>query len=306
MLHLTEQRQVVQEKALEVDEIEKTMKQYKVIALASLHKVRAPQLQELRKKLRPNAYLKVVKNTIFKRVISKSEDKQNLDKLEDHVTGSTIYLFTNLNPFRLVLLLERSKVRTTAKAGDVAAVDVIVPAGNTGQPPGPIISQLSTVGLKTRIESGSVWINKDTLVAKKGETISDRLAPILSKLGLKPVEAGLVLKTVYDDGEIINEDQLKLDIKSIKKTFEDAHKNAFYLSINTDYTTSENINFLLQKAHQDAYRLSVNEDIPTKETIIDILRKAHIKTVSLKTWLDTIESKSSKKIEKEANKKEVE
>jgi large subunit ribosomal protein L10 len=291
---LTEQRQILQEKALEVDEIEKTIQQYKVIALASLHKVRAPQLQELRKKLHPNAHLKVIKNTIFKRVISRSKDKKNLDKLEDHVIGSTIYLFTNLNPYKLVLLLEKSKVRTTAKAGDVAAVDVIVPAGNTGQPPGPIISQLGAVGLKTRIESGSVWINKDTLVAKKGEIISARLAPILSKLGLKPVEAGLVLKTVYDDGDIIIEDQLKLDIEDTKRTIEDAYRYAFYLSINIAYTNSETISFLLQKAHHDAFRLSVNGEIPTKETIVDILRKAHMETVSLKTRLDTIKSNPQK------------
>lgn len=289
---MTEQRQVLQEKAKEIEEIRKIMEQHKVIALASLQKVRAAQLQELRKKLQRDAYLRVIKNTLIKRAISKSKDKPNLDKLEEHLAGSTIFLFTNLNPFRLVLLLEKGKVRTTAKAGDVAAFDVVVPAGNTGQPPGPIISQLSAVGLKTRIESGSVWINKDTLVAKEGEAISEQLAVVLSKLGIKPVEAGLVLKAAYDDGVIINEKQLLLDIDDARKTVEDAYRHAFYLSVNSAYTMSENVAFLLQKAHQSAYLLSVNGAILTKETVEDVLRKAHMQMQGLKAKLGVAKEKA--------------
>lgn len=291
---MTEQRQILQEKAKEIEEIGNIMQQYKVIALASLQKVRAAQLQELRKKLQNDAYLRVVKNTLMKRIIAQSKDKPNLDKLEEHLTGSIIYLFTNLNPFKLVLLLEKSKVITTAKAGDIAAFDVVAPAGNTGQPPGPIISQLGAVGLKTRIESGSVWINKDTLVAKTGETITQRLAAVLSKLGIKPVEVGLVLKAVYDDGSIVTEEQLRLDIDEFRETVEEAYRYAFYLSVNSVYITLENVEFLLQKGYQDAYRLSVNEDIPTKETVADILRKARMQMLSLKTRLDRVKETAQK------------
>jgi len=291
---MTAQRQVLQEKAEKVEEITEVMQQYKVIALADLQKVRAAQLQELRKKLQSDAYLRVIKNTLIKRAITQTKDKANLDKLDEHLAGSKIFLFTNLNPFKLVLLLERSKVQTTAKTGDIAAFDVVVPAGNTGQPPGPIISQLGAVGLKTRIESGSVWINKDTLVVKKGEAISERLAAVLSKLGIKPVEAGLVLKAVYDDGLMIVEDQLRLDLEKTRREVEEAYRYAFSLSINSAYITPQNSVFLLQKAHQDAYRLSINEDILTKETACDILRKAYMQMLSLKAQLDTVKEKSQK------------
>ncbi len=288
------QRQVLQEKAEEVEEIKNTIQKFKIIALADLQKVRAAQLQELRKKLQSDAYLRVIKNTLMKRAVSQARNKPNLRELENHLAGSTIYLFTDLNPFKLVLLLEKSKVKTTAKTGDIAAFDVVVPAGNTGQPPGPIISQLSAVGLKTRIESGSVWINKDTLVVKEGEAISERLAAVLSKLGIKPVEAGLVLKTVYDDGLIITENQLRLDIDTTRRNVEEAFKSALYLSINSAYTIPENIEMLLQEAHQDAYRLSVNEDIPTKKTIVDILQKAYMQMSSLKTILDMVKETGQK------------
>lgn len=291
---MTEQRQILQQKTRDIEEIGQIMQQYKVIALAGLTKVRAAQLQQLRKKLQGNAYLRVIKNTLIKRAIAQAKEKPGLDKLEDHLAGSMILLFTNLNPFKLVTLLEKSKVTVTAKAGDVAAFDVVVPAGSTGQAPGPIISQLSAVGLKTRIESGSVWISKETLVVKEGEAISDRLAAVLSKLGIKPVEAGLVLKAVYDEGTIIAEEDLRVDINATRKIVEEAHRAAFYLSINTAYTMPENINHLLRKAYQDAYTLCMSENIPTKEAIADILKKAYMQALSLKTQLEMVKQTAQK------------
>lgn len=291
---MPEQRQALQEKAKKVDEIENLILQYKVIALANLQKVRAAQLQELRKKLKSDAYIRVIKNTLIKRAVTQAKDKPNLERLQELLSGSTIFLFTDLNPFKLVLLLEKSKVTTTAKAGDVAAFDVIVPAGNTGQPPGPIISQLGAVGLKTRIESGSVWINKDTLVTEKGGVIDERLAAVLSKLGIKAVEAGLALKAVYDDGEILTEDMLHVDLEETKNDVEEAFRSALYLSINSAYPTPESITLLLQKAHQEAFSMSVNEGIFTKETIGDILRKAHMHMLGLKGRLEEIEAKAQK------------
>jgi len=204
-----------------------------------------------------------------------------LKKLVEYLTGANVFLFADLNPFKLALLLEKGKVRVTAKAGDIAAVDVIVSAGNTGQPPGPIISHLNAVGLPTRIESGSVWITKNTLVARKGEVISVRLASVLSKLGMKPVEAGLLMKVAYDDGLVITEEQLRIDINETRQSIEDAHVDAFALSLSITYPTSQNIQMLVQVAHKEAYALAINATVPTKETITDLIRKAHVEMLSL-------------------------
>lgn len=285
-------QQVLQEKISEVEEITQLIKQYKVIGIASLQKVRAAQLQEFKKNLADKVYMRVIKNTLMKRAVENCKEKPGLKKLMEYLTGSNVYLFTNLNPFKLALLLERGKVRVTAKAGDIAAIDVIVPAGNTGQPPGPIISQLNAVGLPTRIESGSVWINKDTLVARKGEVISERLASVLSKLGIKPVEAGLIMKVAYDDDLIITEEQLRVDVDKTKQSIENAHANAFALSLSIAYPTLENIEMLVQVAHQEAYALAINAAVPTKETITDLIRKAHFEMLSLSSRLPTLEEKA--------------
>lgn len=268
------------------------MKQHKMIGIANLKKVRAPQLQEFKKNLAGKVQMRVIKNTLMKRAIEKCIEKPELRKLAEHLTSSNLYLFTDLNPFRLVLLLEKGKVRVTAKAGDVAALDVIVPAGNTGQPPGPIISQLNAVGLPTRIEAGSVWITKDTLVTRKDETISQRLASALSKLGIKPVEAGLVMKVAYDDGLIVTQEQLRMNLKQTTENVREAHMSAFALSINIAYPTMNNITLLMQTAHHEAYALSMNAALPTKETIPELIKKAHVEMLNLSSKLQASKKKT--------------
>jgi large subunit ribosomal protein L10 len=280
-------------KADEVKELTSFLSQYNALGIASLQKVRAAQLQKLKKKLEKSAYLRVVKNSLIKRAVSEAKDKAGIENLEEYLTGPNLFLFTNLNPFKLVILLEKSRVNAAARAGDVAAFDVIVPAGNTGLPPGPIISQFTAVGLRTRIEAGSVWVSKDTLVVKKGEAISTQLASLLSKLGIKPVEVGLSLKVVYDDGVILTEEDLKVDVDEVRRSVEEAHQFAFNLSLEAAYPLPENISFLLRWGHQEAYSLALNAGIPTKDTIADLIRKANMEMLSLSEKLDEVEKKGA-------------
>ena len=284
-------QQVLEEKIGEVEEIKELLKEYKSIGIASLQKVRAAQLQELKKSLAGKVYMRVLKNTLTKLAIEKMETDE-LKKLEDHLEGSNLFLFTDLNPFKLALLLERGKVKTVAKSGDIAAMDVVIPAGSTGQPPGPIISQLNAVGLPTRIESGSVWVSKDTLVVRKGEPISERLAALLSKLGIKAVEAGLSMKAVLDEGLIIRGNMLKIDVEATRKSLEQSNSEAFALSLSIVYPTSENMTMLLQIAQKEAFTLSLNAAVPTKETIADLVRKAHTEMLSLNSVVENAKPKA--------------
>jgi large subunit ribosomal protein L10 len=273
-------QEVLEEKAGEVEEIKKLLQGYKSIGVASLQKVRASQLQEFKKNLGEKVYMRVLKNTLIKLAIE-GIAKEELKKLEAYLEGSNVYLFTDLNPFKLALMLERGKVKTTAKSGDIAAMDVVIPAGNTGQPPGPIISQFNVAGLPTRIESGSVWVSKDTLVVRKGEEINERLAAVLSKLGVKAVEAGLSMKAVFDEGLMITGDQLKLDVEGTKSSFGQGFGEAFALSLSVAFPTPETMIALLQVAHRRAFALSLNAAVPTKETVGDLIRKANAEMTSL-------------------------
>src|SRR4030067_2086631 len=160
---------VLEEKSGEVEEIKELLQGYKSIGIASLKKVRASQLQAMKKNFAGKVYMRVLKNTLMKLALE-SVGSEDLKKLETYLDGSNVYLFTDENPFKLALMLERGKVKTTAKSGDIAAMDVVIPASNTGQPPDPVSRQLNAVGLPTRIESGSVWVSKDTPGVREGAT----------------------------------------------------------------------------------------------------------------------------------------
>ncbi len=285
-------QQVLEEKSNEVEAIKDILKEYKSIGIASLKKVRASQLQELKKSMAGKVRLRVLKNTLMKLAIEEM-DQAELKKLEEYLDGSNVYLFTDLNPFKLALLLEHGKVKTTAKSGDVAAMDVVIPSGNTGQPPGPVISQLNAVGLPTRIESGSVWVSKDTLVVRKGEVINERLAGVLSKLGIKAVELGLSMRAVLDNGLMIVGDQLKVDVEGTRKSIEASNAAAFALALSIAYPTKDTIAPLLQVAHQKAVALSVGAAIPTKDTIADIIRKANAEMTSLSGAVEKVKPKAA-------------
>src|SRR5512133_3230189 len=273
-------QQVLEEKSTEVEAIKDIFKEYKSVGIASLKKVRASQLQELKKSMKGQVYLRVLKNTLIK-IALEEMNQAELKKLEEYLEGSNVFLFTDLNPFKLALMLEKGKVKTFAKANDVAAEDIVVPSSNTGQPPGPVISQLNAVGLPTRIENGSVWVSKDTLVVRRGEVINDRLAGVLSKLGIKSVELGISMRAVYDNGMMIKGDQLKVDVAAAKRSVEVSNQEAFALALEIGYASRDTIKPLLQRAHQKAIALSVGAAFPTKETIGDLIRKANAEATSL-------------------------
>jgi large subunit ribosomal protein L10 len=282
---------VLEEKSGEVEQIKKVLVEYKSIGVASLKKVRAPQLQELKKSLQGQVYMRVMKNTLT-RIAIENLNNENLKKLEPYLEGSNVLLFTNLNPFKLAMLLEKGKVKTTAKSGDIAAMDVIVPQGNTAQPPGPIISQLNSVGLPTRIESGSVWVAKDTLVVRRGEAINERLAGVLSKLGIKAVESGLSMRAVYDEGLLVMENQLHIDVEGTFKRLQQNHAEAFALAMEIAYPSVDTIKALLQSAHQKATALSVAAGIVTKDTVADFIRKANAEMESINKAVEKAKPKA--------------
>ena len=181
----------------------------------------------------------------------------------------------------MALALERFKVKVVPGPGDVATNDIVVPAGNTGLPPGPIISMLNAVGIPTRIESGSVWVARDTLVARKGDVISPELAYVLSRLELKVLELGITLKAAYMDGTVVPGEELKLDVEGIREAISEAYQAAFNLSLNASYPTRENIGLLVQIAHMRALSLALEAGVPSKDTIGLLLAKAEAQAAAL-------------------------
>ncbi|MEM2113512.1 MAG: 50S ribosomal protein L10 [Candidatus Nitrosocaldus sp.] len=254
---------------------------YRVIALVKMEKVRSTQLMPLRKILADEARIMMVKNRLAAKALSDSGVK-GIEKILKELEGQNLLIFTNMNPFKLQMLLEKNKVYLPAKGGDVATEDIVVPAGNTGLAPGPILSEFREAKIQTKIEEGTVWIAKDTVVAKTGETISMKLASLLSKLGIKPIKAGVSLHLVLEDGLVYKSDDLKIDVDVYRKSIEEAYSSALALAVNASYPTKESIAMIVSKAYSNALALALNSAYPAREVISELLMlaEAHAQAIA--------------------------
>ncbi len=208
-------RKVAAWKKEAIGQLQVLLEKHPVIAAADLTKVRSSQIHELRKRLRDRVAMVVTKNNLLRKSVELSESSHGrVGEFVKDLQGSNILLFTDVNPYSLIILLEKSKVRVPAKAGDIATGEIMVPAGNTGLPPGPVISEFGEIKVQTRIEGGSIWVARDSVVARRGDLITPKMASVLSKLGLKPMEAGLTLSMAYDNGTILQSEDLVLDISA--------------------------------------------------------------------------------------------
>jgi len=265
-------------------------KKYNIIAVADLEKVRSFQIQEIRKKLRGRAEILVAKNTLVKKAAELLEkERTNLTKFSEALTGSRVLLFTNMNPYELIILLNKNKVRLPAKAGDIASGEIVVPAGNTGLAPGPVISEFGEAKVPTKIESGSIWVVRDTVVARKGDTISPKLVAVLSKLGIKPMEAGLSLVQAYDAGLVLTSEDLAFDLEEFRKNIQQAAQEARGVAVEAGIVLPETAPLIIGRAHRQALALSIQADYPTRETIIDIVKNAYAEMAALSKKIETLD-----------------
>jgi len=277
--------QVSEQKAAVVEKTVDLLKKYDVIAAAELFKVQSGMLMDLRKSLRGQLEVKTVKNTLMRISMEKAEKPATKEFIKA-VEGQNVFLFTNGNPFKLAMNLEKSKVESFAKAGDKALKQLTVSAGNTGISPGPMISKFGGLGIKTRIEAGNIWVIADTVVADKGDEITADMAELLQRLGIKAAQSGLTLKAVYERGTIILGDALVLDVPSYRRQLMEAAGGAFQVALKGGYVTSATMSTLITMALQNARRVAVEAGYVTPETAAEIIAKANAQAKSLLEKVD--------------------
>ena len=268
------------EKYETVQETVELISQYEIIAAADLNKVSSAMLQDMRKQLRGRHQFKVVKNTLM-RISMEQAGKEGTHEFIDTVSGPNVFLFTNGNPFKVAMELNANKVKVFAKAGDIAMHDIVLSAGNTGLSPGPLIGKFGVLGVRTRIEAGNIWVAQDSTVCKKGEAISEDLADLLQRMGVRASEMGLSIKAVYEKGEVILGDDLILDVDAYKSQLEQAVAGAFKVAVEAAYVTPETLPLIIAKAVQQARAVAVEAEWPTPDTIELLIAKANAEARSL-------------------------
>ena len=269
-----------QKKAQMYQLMQELPKKYSVMALVRMEKVRASQLLPLRKKLQGEVEIVSIKDKIAKKAFEKL-DVPGAEKMKEMLTGQCVFMFTNMSPFKLNVLLGKNKVLLAARGGNIASIDVVVPPKNTGIAPGPMLTEFKDNKIPTKIDQGTIWILKETTPVKKGEVISTKLAALLGKLDIKPIEARIVLNSALSESILFTEEELVVDVDAFRDKIAQANQNALALSTEIAYVTEDNIAQILAKASQAGISLSVEAAYVTDETKEQILQKAHSQAKSV-------------------------
>ena len=257
----------------EVADIKKNAKQFSLIGLVDMYGIPAQQVQQIRRNLRGKAVIKVTRNTLIRHAFE--DIGGDVKNLSQYISGHSAIIFTNDNPFKLFKQLEKTKTRMAAKAGDKAPEDIIIEKGPTSFKPGPIVGELQQAGIPAAIEGGKVKIRETKTVVKKGAVISAKLAAILVKLDIKPMDVGLALQVAYHEGGIFEPSVLAVDETVILGQIQLAGLQAFNLSVNAAIPTKDTIEAILTKAVREARGLAVEAAIYEKDVIDAIIGKAY-------------------------------
>ncbi len=261
-------------------QLQELPKKYEVLAIVRMEKVRSSQILPLRKKLKNDVEFVSIKDKVAKKALEKL-DVPGIKDIAAKLKGQCLFMFTNMSPFKLNLLLAKNKVMMAARGGDIASIDILIQAKNTGIAPGPMLTDFKEAGVPTKIDQGTIWIAKDTTPVKKGGVISEKLATLLGKLDIKPIEAGIALESALEKGIHYKTEDLTIDVDAFRNELAQAHQEALSLSIEAVYVVPENVKQILAKAAQSARSVSIESGFMTDETKEQILQRGHAQAQSL-------------------------
>jgi len=270
-------------KEQEVQEIIDLSKKYPVVAVANLSLFPADLFSRIRKKLHGKAVVKVSKTRVIRKAFEGTALKDS--DLLNHIKGMCGIVFTEMNPFELASFLRKNKGSAYAKEGSIAPNDILIPAGDTGIPPGPALSELKNAGLKVKVQGPTIQITEDKVVAKKGDSISLAVANTLAKLDIKPIKIGLNLEAVLENGAIFLPEVLDIDSEKMQGQFESAVLNSLKLAVEVSYFSKQSMPLILRKAVMNSKALALEANILTKQTSGMILAKANAQANALKSLI---------------------
>jgi large subunit ribosomal protein L10 len=293
----------------EVKNLKNLIESYPVVGMANLSDIPAPQLQKMRQSLRGNAQVKMSRKTLMDLALNKSK-KTKVKILVKHMEGQPALIFTDMNPFKLYKILERSKTPAPARAGSIATSNIEVPKGDTGFMPGPILGELQKIGIPAKIDKGKIVITEDKTIVAEGEEISKDVASMLTRLEIYPLEVGIDLRAAYEDETIYTSDILYIDENKTLSDIKNAYSKVFNLSVNGLVYNKVSTPALLAKAAMQSINLALNAEILTSKTSNTLLAKAYSQMLSLASEASThnaeaVDEEIREKLSSTANKAEV-
>jgi len=250
----------------------------KHVLVISADNVGSQQMHLVRAELRkgPKAEILMGKNTMIKKVLrtyAQETGDATYNKLADLCRLNVGLVFTNDDMSAVKNVLEKNKVVAAAKAGAAAQCDVFLPAGPTGLEPTQT-SFFQALGIATKINKGSIEIISQVQLCKEGERVGPSEAVLLTKMGVKPFNYGLLVKSVFTEGAVLNPAVLAITNDDIIKVFQAGVARVAAVGLATGYPVAPAIPHLVVKGFKNMLSLCLTTEIsfPAAEKMVDMVK----------------------------------
>jgi large subunit ribosomal protein LP0 len=230
-------------KELYVVKLTALLQTYTKVFFVQVDNVGSQQMHDTRMKMRGKAEILMGKNTLIRKVLKdfmEANPGHPIGAIEAKINGNVGLVFTNSDLGEVKDLILSNRVPAPARAGAMAPVDVVVPAGSTGCDPGQT-SFFQVLQIPTKIQKGQIEITVAVELIKAGNKVGASEAALLTKLGIRPFSYGLVIESVYDNGSIFSAAVLAINKNVIVSRFTQALNAVAAISLQIGYPTQASI-----------------------------------------------------------------
>jgi len=246
---------------------------YTKILLVSTDHVGSHHLQMIRNSLRGRAVIMMGKNSLIRKAIEMHLDKiPALETLLPHIWGNVGLVFTKDDASEICQELVKNTVQKPAKTGSVSPVDVIVPAGSTGQEPTKT-SFFQALSISTVIRRNAIEILNNVRLIKAGDKVTPSQSALLQMLDIKPFQYGLGVTVVYEDGVVYDAELLKRTDEDVLNSLRHSLTNVAALSLKIGHPTVASVPYSVINAFANLIAISLQTDyaFPAGERVKEML-----------------------------------
>jgi len=236
-----------------------------MILIANADNVKSSQLQKIRVGLRGKATILMGKNTMMRKAIRAKADASNgYDALIQLLINNVGLIFIHGDVREVRKVIASNQVGAPAKAGAIAPINVVVPAGNTGMDPNQT-SFFQVLNIPTKINKGTVEIVSDVNLLKAGDRVGSSEAALLAKLNIRPFSYGLKIVSIFDEGSVYEDSVLDMSEDDLLSHFKAGVDRVTAVSLAISYPARTAVPQYISKAFNNLLAIAAVTDINFKQ-----------------------------------------
>lgn len=202
-----------------LDKLKALVKAMPKILIIEADHVGSKQMQAIRIALRGTAEILMGKNTMVRKGLGQYQEESGVDieALIASVKGNIGFIFFKGDVEIIRKVISDNRVPASAKAGVVAPLDVIIPAGPTGLDPTQT-NFFQALNIATKVVKAQIEIVTDVHLIKAGLRVQLSEQVLLQKLNVRPFSYGMKIHSFYEDGAVFDASILDISNASIIAT----------------------------------------------------------------------------------------